>query len=369
MTDLLTLQPEPPPPLPSPIEEYLRHFTRRGKRVRRRLKFLTAFVQKENGTSRPDEKTFALLQSSVKAYDPRRWREAVLSAWALGKANLTEAQSEKAVKNLSAVLDDKGETKSIRQSMSVIWTFVQIVLWGGGGIVLSSLVNQFLNFVFCGGEHGCGLMPVLFVVPTLLPVVAAVIGFIVTLSDQKEGGILRREEVGYSLASLGKAEGIPALLRASQDARFLDPVGRATLKHILPSLKFEEHYRALGEEVVPDLCRLLKQSVNAGMMNVQDYQSLLLAALAEIGDSRAIQPLEKFERHLQKRKHSAPEVVAQTESVLAILRERDAKETAQLTLLRGSTAPVSPETMLRAYEGTPEAEPEQLLRSSQKDEA
>jgi len=235
MTDLLTSHPELPPPLPKHIVEHLRYFAKRSKWVRRRLEFLTAFVGKENGKSRPDESTFALLQSSLKGYDPRRWREAVLSAWALGKADLTEAQSDRAVKDLSEVLNDKGETKTIRQGTSVMWACVQIVLWGGGAVALSSLVGQFLHFTFCRGEHGCGLMPVLFIVPTLLPVVVAVIGFIVTLSDQKEGGILRREEVAHSLATLGKPEGIPALLRASQDVRFLEPVGCATLKHLLPN--------------------------------------------------------------------------------------------------------------------------------------
>lgn len=368
MTDSLTPQPYPIPPLPKHITEHLRYFTNLGKRVRRRLKFLITFAQRENGTSRLDDKTFALLQLNLKASNPRFWREAVLSAWVLGRADLTEEQSEKAVKDLSAVLDDKGKLKTARRGIPVIWAVVNASLWGVASALLLFFVDHYITAGLCPGEDSCGSSLSLYALPAAIPLVLTPIVFIYVIVWQANHILKIKEQAVSALGSLGKPEGVPALLRSAQLTSFHWSLLKVALEQTLPSLTFEKHYRALGKEVVPDLCNLVRHSTHVMMPNMKSYQSLLLTALAEIGDSRAIQPLQEFERSLTRSKPSSPEVMTQTERVLETLRERDAKETAQLTLLRGSTAPVSPETLLRSYEGTPETEPEQLLRSSQKDD-
>ena len=177
-----------------------------------------------------------------------------------------------------------------------------------------------------------------------------------------------RLEAARSLGNLGRAEGVPALLRASQNSDFLQKVGREAIVRTLPSLTFKKHYGALESDVVPNLCRLLKGSSSIEECAVEEWQWRLLDALEAVGDARAIAPISDLIWEIAGMTTESLVVPEKAESVLEVLKERAARETDQKTLLRGVEAPVLPETLLRSYEGTLQTPPEQLLRAAENEE-
>jgi len=182
-----------------------------------------------------------------------------------------------------------------------------------------------------------------------------------------EGNQQIRRGAASSLGSLGGWEGVPALLRASQDATFCKEVGIWALRQTLPSLQFSEHYGALESDVVPNLCRLLHRPCEVHEKAQLDQVRIMLGAIGEVGDRRAIETLEELAQRVGAQRATPQDIVQKTEAVLQILRERVAREIEQATLLRGSEAPVVPETLLRSYEEKVDEPQEQLLRPTQKD--
>ncbi len=353
--------------LPAHIEEHLRKLTKRGKRMRPRVRHIVEFCRKEGGTSRPDEETFSALQEGLKEGRPSRWREAVLSAYALGRANLTEAQRKETLQDMATELVYRGMRKADQAFVNGACAFGSTALWGTGAVVLLFLISSFIMPFLCKGSNDCMGFGFLFAGLALLTSLQIPIAFFCLMGIYNNWTVLTREEIGRSLGVMGRPESIPVLLEACYNSDFLYATGGKSLRRTLPSLKFETHYGTLRNEVVPDLCRLLRQPYYAEENDSAERQQVLLNALAEIGDRRAIKPLEVFLKHLSKRRAVSPLVMQSTEAVLQILRERVARETEQATLLRGSEAPVVPETLLRSYEEKVDEPQEQLLRPTQKD--
>ena len=367
MPDSRSLIPELPSALPAHIEEHLSKLAKRGKRMRPRVRHIVEFCRSEGGTSRPDEETFSALQEGLKEGRPSRWREAVLSAYALGRADLTEAQRKETLHDMAHELTHRGMRKADQVIVSGVGALGFTAMWAAGAFSFLALIVAVVSPSLCKGSDDCSGFGLYFGSMALIIFLLLPIAFFCLMGTFNNRTVFIREEIGRSLGVMKRAESVPALLEACHNSDFLYAVGREALRRTLPSLKFETHYGTLGKEVVPDLCRLLRYPYDAEGNGSAERQQVVLNALAEIGDRRAIKPLEVFLKHLSKRRVASPLVMQSTEAVLQILRERVARETEQATLLRGSDAPVVPETLLRSYEEKVDEPQEQLLRPTQKD--
>ncbi len=367
----------PPPPyppakdaqlnLPAHIEEHLSKLAKRGKRMHPRVRRIVEFCRKESGTSRPDADTFSALQEGLRASTRGHWREVILSAWAIGQADLTKSQRIEAIKDLSTVLDYGGLSKGEQWLAFTVLSVGGGSLWGVGSLVLLRFVIQVMIPAACRGTKTCDLLPFVLLLPAAIPLFLTPVVMGTVQKHLYECNLRMRHEAASSLGSLKRPEGVPALLRASQDAKFREGVGIWALRQTLPTLTFSEHYGALESYVVPNLCRLLRRPYQVHEEAQLNHLRVLLGALAEVGDRRAIETLEELAQRVGAQRATPQDIVQKTEAVLQILRERVARETEQATLLRGSEAPVVPETLLRSYEEKVDEPQEQLLRPTQKD--
>ncbi len=353
--------------LPPRIAEHPSRVTRRGKRIPPRIQLLVEFIQKENATSCPDEATFTLLCSHSKAGVLHGWREGVLATWALGQADLTETQQEGAIKLLTSVLNYHGKSAMKRTFSNLVLAWFYAFMWAMGtffGCLL--IVSAILSFCLLPLTQNS--VAEVFLLPLFaLWQLGNLAVFVYCLTSAPKQTDCVREEAARTLGNFGRAEAVPALLKASRNDNFFSVCGKDALKKTLPHLRYEAHYGALGSDVVPDLCRLLKTSVEVNKEERRVWRTLLLKAVEQVGDSRALKSVEDLSHiYLSKGSHFA-EMTDLCNRVHSVLAERIARETVQKTLLRGSEAPDSKGTLLRSYEGTPDPAAEQLLRPTQPD--
>ncbi len=370
MSDLPHELQEFTPLVPERITEHCRRLTSRRRKSSPDERRLVAFVMKEGATTSPDTQDFNALIRIMRDTRQGLWREQVISAWALGQAELTEEQQKVAAEALAHRLDYSGKTRGQWQRDNVRIGVRNALSWVSDVIVLFlifsaiiPLIGRFLpEIVLLLLRTMMRICSLLFLATPLVP--------FVTIAHQINITKKVRLEVGRSLGSLERAEGVPALLRASQDLEFFLHIGQESLERTLPSLTYERHYGTLGSEVVPHLCRLLNRSYNVEKGSTTRWKLVLLNALEQMGDARALGLLTRLTRqtspHLSMTEaHEFHKKVAQ---VLDTVQKRADRETEQATLLRGSEAPVLPETLLRSYEGVIETPPEQLLRAVQGDD-
>ena len=344
-----------------------RHFRQRisfGNGVLSRTRVVLDFALNRAGTLRPDSRTFMALRDTLQDKRHRVWWEQVVAAWVLGWADLTQEQQKEATELLTFRLDSNGRTHALRMVENVLMGSVYTVLWCAFfSIALAVLLSLGLMF---GSEPP--LVFLLLLIPFNLIVLVALLATpgipFITIACRIRATRQVRQEVAWALGSLKKAEGVSALLRASLNHRFFQDSTRRALTQTLPLLSYEEHYGTLSSDAVPNLCRLLKHSDRPDIVGGVDWQLLLLDALERVGDARAIDSItHQTVAHRETLLHR-PIVCERAAQVLEVLKERAARETEQETLLRGSVAPVLPETLLRSYEGAIETPPEQLLRAS-----
>ena len=355
MPNLSKYTESPAPLVPAHIAEHLKNITSRRKKTFSRTSLISDFVQNELATTRPDEKTFTALRDAIVDRINPNWREQTVAAWALGKADLTAEQQKEATELLAFLLDYSGRTRGQWRGDNVGTGIAYAIGWS----VLSVLFMVVIGSVFA--YYNPLLIPGIMIGVFAL-IITPLVPFI-TVGNLASITNTVRLEAARSLSSFKSAEGVPSLLRASQNTDFFWEVGIYALRATLPSLTFEEHYGNLGSDVVPNLCRLLNLSLDLRTIQAREWQLVLLDALEKVGDARALPQLTRLaqEGTSTQGNPAVPEKIAQ---VLKVLQARIARETEQATLLRGSEAPVLPDTLLRSYEGVIETPPEQLLRSA-----
>ena len=351
------------PPIPKHIARLLKRLGWRRTRSRLNIKRLLDFIKNRGETIRPDPETFTALQEILLDSSRRVWREQTVAAWALSWADLTLEQQKAATVALVYRLDYGGETKGNWYGQNVAYGGLNSLGWGavGGGLLLFGwgiAITQdpkYLSAMYylCGFLIWSGLITL-----CLTPLVPFVIAGKLT-----RRGNMVRQEAARTLGILGRAEAVPALLRASHNQSFYTEVGLKALLSTLPALTFEEHYGTLSSDVVPNLCRLLKRLPWVEIGESNETPLALLRALAAVGDARAIAPLTDMIEMGKPFEAAQRKVHEEEQRVLAILAERAARETEKTTLLRGAEAPVLPHTLLRPYEGTTTTEPQELLRA------
>ena len=367
------------PAIPERITRYLRKLMPRRKKARLRASCLFDFVENKAGTTHPDTTTFAVLCDILRGQEPQHWREQVVAAWALGRAELDEEQQKEAAVATAHLLDYGGKTRAQCYRDNTTLGLAHAIVWGACHLAFLIFYSLISHFFFRGLPYEIGL---LLTVPSLMLQFSLLLTpavLFVTIAVHGKTSNQVREEAAYSLGLLGRVEGVSALLRASQNLVFFSKVGREALARTLPSLKREAHYGTLDSDVVPNLCRLLDKSYHFQMIAKSDWQITLLNALEKVGNARSLDTLSRLIKRnapMQKRTSfsttdpfdCSPLVFDRAEQVQEVILERVARETESETLLRGSQAPVLPETLLRSYEGTIETPPEQLLRATIKEE-
>ena len=376
MPDSLTVAEEPDSMIPARIIQHLRELAPRRKKTILKTPCLLDFVENKAGTTRPDAVTFAALCDILRGREPYHWREQVVAAWAIGRAELNEEQQKEAAVATAHLLDYGGKTQGQWNGNAITLGIAYAMGWILLNVTLLILYSLIYLFFLRGlsGDIGLLLTAPFFVFPFSLLLTPAVP--FVTIAVQSNRSNQTREEAA---CSLGRAEGVPALLRASQNWEFFWTLGRKALARTLPSLKKETHYGTLDSDVVPNLCRLLEKSSDIGGNAASGWQITLLDALEKVGNARSLDtlsrlikqvaPSQKFVTILTPDSFDCyPIVLERMVQVREVIVERVARETEAETLLRGSQAPIVPETLLRSYEGTIETPPEQLLRATIKEE-
>lgn len=378
MPDSLTVAEEPDSMIPERIIRHLRELAPRRKKAILKTSCLLDFVENKAETTRPNSATFTVLCDILRGREPYHWREQVVAAWAIGRAELNEEQQKEAAVATAHLLDYGGKTRAQWHSSNIALGIAYAIGWNafcGVFFILYILLYSFLRGVPDDRDQ---LLLAPFFVYLFSLVLTPVVPF-TTIAVWSTRSHQTREEAARSLGSLGRAEGVPALLRASQNWEFFWTLGRKALARTLPSLKKETHYGTLDSDVVPNLCRLLEKSSDIGGNAASGWQITLLDALEKVGNARSLDtlsrlikqvaPSQKFVTILTSDSFDCyPIVLERMVQVREVIVERVARETEAETLLRGSQAPIVPETLLRSYEGTIETPPEQLLRATIKEE-
>ena len=339
--------------VPEHITEHLERITSRYKKVSARTSLLLDFVWKRRATTRPDERTFTALRDAIVDRINPNWREQTIAAWALGRADLTDEQTAEATELLAFQLDYSGGTRGQWYGDNVGTGIAYAVGW-------SFLSALFLGIIASAFPTSNPLFGLGVVVGFLSLIITPFVPFI-TIGNLIATTNTVRWEAARSLGSLKRAKGVPSLLRASQNTEFFWSIGIYALNATLPSFTFEQHYGSLGSDVVPNLCRLLNISFDLRTVEAREWQLVLLDALEKVGDARAL-PLLTLISQYDTSTQGNRSVSKKTAQVLEVLQKRIARETEQATLLRGSEAPILPDTLLRSYEESIETPPEQLLR-------
>ena len=170
-----------------------------------------------------------------------------------------------------------------------------------------------------------------------------------------------RLQAANTLLKLQLPESVGVLAKAARGKLATAKIAVQALSRLLPALT-PEHYGQVGADATPELCALLRY-LSFPLVKENHFIGLwqkVLAALEKVGDGRAVGPVERFIK-------AAPpwELREKAEAILPILLERQERENASSTLLRGSSAPQADSSqMLRAASYAETTAPEVLLRPS-----
>ncbi len=164
-----------------------------------------------------------------------------------------------------------------------------------------------------------------------------------------------RIEAAKTLAALQLPASVGALARAARGVNFRADIARNALLQLLPTLT-EAHYGQLGADATPELCALLTT-----VQYDTPYLERLLTALGNIGDGRAVLPVEKVAAD-----YPTLSAGKQAAAILPVLRARRQQANHSRMLLRHASAPPAEAgQLLRAASATSTTPPEQLLRPSE----
>lgn len=283
----------------------------------------------------------------------------LLSAWLLGVPLLKEQHRSVAATALRFVLHARPRSLMMPASKRMIRT----LRWVGGIAAAITTVAWIVNDVLsvpveAVGYGLAGAVMCLVLYPLVL--------LCLRLRELDDADDLRFV-AAHALGRLRAVIAVDALSAACADGNdYLSRMAGASLHVVLPDLT-PELYGQLGSETVPNLCRLVRQcgphplGINQPEGANYSFTVELLAALEKIGDPGAIAKVRQASRYWP---HGP--VLAAANRTLAVLEERQRRETERATLLRGTVSPVIGEgELLRAVATSADTKQEELLRATE----
>jgi hypothetical protein len=283
------------------------------------------------------------LQTSLREPHPRRWKERLVAAWTLGRAKLSDDDSDSASGTLIEVLEngyrERGRFKLLRW---IARTYAPAFVIGASvatGAYLDSPFGWYSPWV-----------PLVIMIAMMVGTPSLFITIPLQSFFEKRQNDRVRAAAAVALANRGHIEAIGPLSGCLFDSDEIVRHACALALHdLLPKVK-ESDYGALGADSMTKLGRALGNPDGS-------LVTKLLDALAKVGTSHAVPHVEKL---LKSTRSTLTRDRAQR--VIEILIERSRREAAGKDLLRASRSPGDPAELLRPARTLAEAEIEQLLR-------
>lgn len=277
--------------------------------------------------------------------DPTRngWKENVVAVWAAARS-AGSADRYAAAGWLSHVLEFWPSLDSwprLKRSYIRTMIFLYVVL------ALKSLT-------------GAAIMPWTYFIPPFVAVPLFLFAY--PLSAWLDRGRLNRirAEAAKGLGLLGIPHSAgPLAVGALDNYEDVRTASRDSLLKVLPTLS-EEQYGRLPMDTTPRLCGLLNGGDEALLF-------LTLRAIRAVGDSRALQPVERFVRRSPGPWMNV-NIAMEADQTLAVLYARKKRENEAASLLRPTNNPLEPPpVLLRPYVHTGDQPAENLLRATTDD--
>lgn len=294
-----------------------------------------------------------------------RWRERAVAAWALGRARLAPPMRAEAAQSLGAVVMNSHLGLGERLSMRVLRALSRYFIFILGVSLLESIVNTShllgrLDDGFLWELPSSSPIPILSLI-TWFIVSLLWIGFLGGMSvlpfysialDARRNNRTRYLSV-RSLGRLAQPLSVGTLAMAVMDSNVqVSKEAVSAVQEVLPTLSAEQ-YGLHDRDTVPRLCQLVSSEMYAPVSWLQ-----ILAALAKIGDGRAIPAIEWIIKH-----HGRDEIGRAAAEALPILRERQQRENDSARLVRAASAPDDAASrLLRPAQDSVDASPDLLLR-------
>ena len=286
----------------------------------------------------------------------RRWREAQVAAWALGRAPLQIEQKQEAVEALTRLLQIPATGKyRFRATLpvTVVAAILSLILAVSitfqdskattYNILFENIYLSAISFVF---------MFVFFLLPVFFPFSLMIDALLNNPKDHV------RAMAAASLGRLAAPESVDVLAETLKDPTLA--VQKSALRALVPLLT-PAHYGQFGLHVNTALCRALLAKDDAWVLDCLD-------AIEKVGYNSAILAVERLVR-MREQKLRRPEALDRVREraaqVLVVLEQRKAQDNVSRHLLRASVEPSSAaDILLRAAMGDNPSDGTQLLRAS-----
>jgi HEAT repeat protein len=270
------------------------------------------------------------LTESLLARTAKRWRERKVAAWTLGRARLNRDETDNAAGLLSDVLENAHQDSKTK--------------WLVRGILRSLGISTGLGFLsailFPHWGHDTLYSTAFYA--TIYEILFGWIMVLFSLYLESNAHARVRAQAAASLANLNVIDSIGPLAHHLFDRdKQTSEACLASLHHLLPLVR-EEHYGVLGAGSITTLAHALRHPDGNLVLK-------LLDALDKIGTSHAIPFVAQVASKERTRLRDAALRTLET------LKARQQREDQRNTLLRPTTSPTDPASILLRPAGSVEA--------------
>jgi hypothetical protein len=307
----------------------------------------------------PPEVLTPLLTALQKPF-ARRWREAQVAAWVLGRAPLRfPEQKQEAVEALTRLLKIPVPRTHLRRLPVTRLLMLAVLIFALPAITVV-ILDQWLHWIdfhIRAGDVFDMLLAVCFLFAFCMMVLLTPFSLMIDIARDKRRGRVRATAAA-ALGRLAAPESMDVLAETLKDTT--PAVHKVALRALVPLLT-PAHYGHFGLHVTAALCRVLHDKDDAWVLECLD-------GLEKVGDSSAIPAVERLSQfHFREiwEEETSERVRERAAQVLTILEQRRAQDNAPRHLLRASGEPAAaPNILLRAAMGDSSADGAQLLRAS-----
>jgi hypothetical protein len=326
----------------------------------RKLRHLSVEQLRNQGA---DERLYPMLCGLLSEASESAWREKILAAWSLSKAELSDKQRIQTAALLCDIIGKYGTAGSSNWLLRLWNAFVRIGKWAAPIIglgIFASLWSQATTDLDSFIGLPSPLVMILIGVAGLMSLLAP---FVIPYSLMVDADHYH-EVRAAAVRALRTIGGIGSLDLVAKMALESSPMtsgpARGTLAVLLPQLT-PEHYGRMPAGFVADLCRILRYEA-AWLTYPHENHTLgfrVVEALEKIGDGHAAVIVEKLLKG-----SVTPKLREAMERVLPTLQARRAQENAREMLLRGAETPIAaPQELLRpANQTLSQTDPAELVR-------
>ncbi|MCW3097048.1 MAG: hypothetical protein JWL77_2666 [Chthonomonadaceae bacterium] len=282
-----------------------------------------------------------VLRALTGAFRPRK-NEPLVAFWLIVHVSWTDDQRITLSKKLSITVDKAAKGRRLDRTL---------LRWFLRFMSVSALLFLFIYSVpFRGLYRIAEIIVEVGMISLILSIPLTLAGYMVSLPLSLKIDRCKLAQLTSAVEALGEL-GQPACIASLAKATVHSPQAAASaLTRVMAGLQSDD-LGALPGQTVPALCSVLTATS-------PETALVILQALTLIGDRRAIRNVESLSRN-----HFRPEVREAATKLLPILRQRDLEHQSSSHLLRASNAlPDSGQTLLRATQEQPTADPSQLLR-------